>query len=669
MSFEKLFSPIKLRELELRNRVVMSAMGTHESAESEDGKSVTDKLIAYHTARAQGGCGLNTVEVTSVDAASAPSGFLSIAEDKYIPGLRRLNDAVHEAGGKTCVQLWQGGLAVASDRTAQLLLPNDTPLSAEYTVPAITEERLYSVIDAFGAAAGRAVEAGFDCLEFHCAHNYLPHSMLSGGLNHRTDDWGGSFENRKRFPLACIRAIREKMPEGMPLLMRIDCHDDMLEGGLTVEDVIEFCRDAKEAGVDVLNISRGNIVSAATVYEVAPVDIPKGFNVEDAARIRRETGMLTMPCGRINTPEYAEQILKEDKADLIVMARAQLADPEFCNKAREGRLNEIRYCIGCNQGCYDYFFASLSDPEVKHITCMRNPALLEEEAWALKPGGKSKKVLIIGGGIAGIEAALDLKKTGNEPVIYEKAGSLGGQFVLAGAAPGKSDFAYAAEKAVANVAEQGIEVHLNTEAAPELIEEMKPDAVIISAGSVPIVPDIEGSKSESVIESHDLLGGREIEGKSAAVIDGREVEGKSAVVIGGGLVGFECAEYLAARGIKVNILEMKHEVLTDLGQLRQITANFALAEMPITVHTDTTCKAVEAGRVTAQKGEEEVSFEADIVVMAVGTKSTETEDLQEVCKKLGTPVYVVGDAKKAPGMALNAIHDAYHAVLEINRIG
>ncbi len=654
MLFEKLFSPIKIKNLELRNRVVLSAMGTHESAESADGREVTDKLIAYHAARAKGGCGLNTVEVTSVDAASAPHGFLSIAEDKYIPGLQKLNDAVHAAGGKTCVQLWQGGLAVASDQTAQILLPNDMPMSAEYTVPGITEERLYSVIEAFGAAAKRAVTAGFDCLEFHCAHNYLPHSMLSGGLNHRTDCWGGSFENRKKFPLACIRAIRENMPEGMPLLMRIGCHDDMLEGGLTIEEVIEFCKDAKEAGVDVLNISRGNIVTAATVYEVAPVDIPKGFNVEDAARIRQETGMLTMPCGRINTPELAEQILEEDKADLIVMARAQLADPDFCNKAREGRLNDIRYCIGCNQGCYDYFYASLSDPEVKHITCMRNPALLEEEAWALTPGVKSRKVMIVGGGIAGIEAALNLKKTGNEPVIFEKSSRLGGQFTLAGAAPGKSDFQYAADKAVANVKDQGIEVHLNTEVTPELIEKMHPDIVILAAGSTPIVPDIPGRDSEIVTESHDLL-------------EGKEFSGKTAVVIGGGLVGFECAEYLASRGVKADILEMKPEVLADLGQLRKITSQFSLAELPVTVHTNTVCKAIEADKVIAQKDQEQVSFQADLVVMAVGTKSADTTALQEICQKLEIPAYLIGDAKKAPGMALNAIHDAYHAVLDINQ--
>lgn len=654
MPFEKLFSPIKIRDLELKNRVVMSAMGTHESAESEDGKGVTDKLIAYHVARAKGGCGLNTIEVTSIDAASAPRGFLSIAEDKYIPGLRNLNDAVHAAGGKTCVQLWQGGLAVASDQTVQVLVPNDMPVSAEYTIPGITEERLYSIIDAFQTAAKRAVEAGFDCLEFHCAHNYLPHSMLSGGLNHRTDGWGGSFENRKKFPLACIRAIRESMPEGMPLLMRIGCHDDMLKGGLTLEDVIAFCKDAKEAGVDILNISRGNIVTDATIYEVAPVDIPKGFNVEDAARIRKETGMLTMPCGRINTPEYAEQILQEDKADLIVMARAQLADPDFCNKAQEGRLNDIRYCIGCNQGCYDYFVASLYDPNVKHITCMRNPALLEEEAWALKQTHTPKKVMVIGGGIAGIEAALNLKKTGNEPVIFEKENSLGGQFVLAGAAPGKSDFGYAAAKAAANVTDQGIEVHLNTEVTPGMIEEMHPDAVIISAGSVPIVPDIKGSGNEIVIKSHTLL-------------EGREISGKTAVVIGGGLVGFECAEYLADKGIQADILEMKHEVLTELGQLRKIASQSSLAKLPITVHTDTVCKAIEGNKVIAQKEGKEISFQADLVIMAVGTKSTETTALQEVCQKLGIPAYLVGDAKKAPGMALNAIHDAYHTVLEINQ--
>ena len=642
--FDKLFEPIQIRGMKLKNRVVMSAMGTHESAESEDGKSVTDKLIAYHVARVKGGNGLNTVEVTAVDKASAPFGFLSIAEDKYIEGFKKLNDAVHAAGGKTCIQLWQGGLAVASDQKAEILVPNDMPLSAEYTVPGITSERLLDIINKFGEAAKRSVEAGFDCLEFHCAHNYLPHSMLSGGINHRSDEWGGSFENRKKFPLECIKAIRQNMPEDMPLFMRIDCHDDMLEGGLTVEEVIDFCKDAKEYGVDVLNISRGNIITAATLYEVAPVDIENGFNVEDAARIRKETGMLTMPCGRINTPELAEKVLEDDKADLIVMARAQLADANFCNKAKNGQVNQIRYCIGCNQGCYDYFCNSLYDSSIKHITCMRNPGLLEEATDSLSMTLHPKKVVILGGGIAGMEAALDLKETGNTPIIIEKSSSLGGQFALAGVISAKRDFKNAVDKMIKDVEESKIEVHLNTEASLDLISNMKPDALIIATGSSPFVLPIQGVDKCTI--AHDVL--------SEKV----NVKGENIVIIGGGLVGFETAEFLASQGKKITILEMKEKALQDLGPLRQITAQFAMNKMPITIETNATVEKIEDNVVIASGKE----YFYDDVIMAVGSKSNDTR----IYESLDIPTYIIGDCKKA-GVALDAFKDAYYAVLDINK--
>ena len=460
--FEKLFEPIKIRDLELRNRVVMSAMGTTSSSNTEDGKMVTDNLITYHAERARGGLGLNLIEVTSVDAASAPVCYLSIADDKYIPGFKRLTDAIHEAGGKACLQLWQGGIGVSSDPAAEIIVPSDTEVAPGVTIPAVSNERLLSLIDAYGEAARRAVEAGFDAIELHAAHTYLPHTMMSGGFNHRTDEWGGSFEKRERFPLEVIRAIRRNMPEGMPLSMRVSCHDDFLEGGLTIEEVIAFCKDAGKEGVDILNISRGNIITPATIYEVAPVDVPNGFNVEDAARIRRETGMLVMPCGRINKPELAEQILEEGKADMVIMSRAQLADPEFCNKAKAGKVSSIRYCIGCDQGCFDRFFKVLEDPSMKHITCARNPALLEEETMTLKKTGSPKKVLIIGGGIAGIEAADALLEAGHKPVIYEAGDHLGGQFELAGALPRKSDFTYACDMAIKKIEEEGAVIHLNS---------------------------------------------------------------------------------------------------------------------------------------------------------------------------------------------------------------
>lgn len=293
--YEKLFTPIRIKGLELKNRVILPAMGTKFAGKAS---YVTQQLIDYHVARVKGGCGLNIVEVCSVHTPSAPRGFLSISEDEYVPGLRSLTDAIHAEGGKAGLQLWQGSLAVGMDQTAQILVASDMPVGNGITLPGITKEQIAEIAECYGKAAKRAVAAGFDCIEFHCAHNYLPHSFLSGGINHRTDEYGGSFENRSRFPLECIRSIKENIPEDMPLFMRIDAHDDYLEGGLTIEEVIEFCKLAKVAGVDVLDISRGNILSAGLKYEVPPIDIPKAFNIENAAKIRKATGMLTVGVGR-----------------------------------------------------------------------------------------------------------------------------------------------------------------------------------------------------------------------------------------------------------------------------------------------------------------------------------------------------------------------------------
>lgn len=411
--------------------------------------------------------------------------------------------------------------------------------------------------------------------------------------------------------------------------MRIDCQDDMLEGGLTIEEVIDFCKCAGDAGVDVLNISRGNILTAATVYEVAPVDIPHGFNVEPAARIRRETGLLTMPCGRINTPEMAEDILMQDKADLVVMARAQLADPEFCNKAKAGKLNSIKYCIGCDQGCYDYFCRCLEDPSLEHITCLRNPAVLEEETMALRPAPQAKKVLIAGGGIAGIEAADALYKRGHHPILCEAGDTLGGQFVLAGAAPRKGDFQLAAYMAAENIRDLGVEIRTNTPVTPALIAAEKPDAVIIAIGSKPIIPNIPGADSGCVVESHKLLAQK-------------DVSAGKAVVIGGGLVGMEVAEFLAGKGSSVTVVEMKDSVLGELGQLRKIGTHMAMAQEDIQVLVNTTCKEIRADEVIVEQDGKERMLAADLVVMAIGSKPVPSQDLQDTCAEAEIPCYVVG---------------------------
>ena len=642
--FDNLFSPFKVRGLELKSRIVMPAMGTRFC---ED-RYVSQRLIDYHVARARGGSALNIVEVTSVHTPSAPSMFLSISDDAYIPGHKRLVKAIHEARGRAGVQLWQGSIAVGMDPSAQMLVASDMPLGPDYTCPGITAEMIEEIVACYGEAARRAREAGYDCVEFHCAHNYLPHSFLSGGINHRTDEYGGSLENRAKFPLACIRAIREAIGEDMALFMRIGAHDDCLEGGLTMEDTIQFCRWAGEAGVDVLDISRGNIITAANALEVPPIDLPRGFNVDNAARIRRETGLPTIAVGRINTAELAESIIAEDKVDLVVMGRAQLADPEFCNKAREGRVEQIVHCVGCDQGCLDGFADMEQFPA--GITCLRNPLVGRETQWAPEPvaAGAAKRVAVAGGGMAGLVAAETLVRRGHKAVVFEAGDRLGGQFVTAGMAPGKAEMAEAAASQGEQALAEGVEVRRGCALTPGALAEGGFDELIVATGATPITLGLEGS----ALIAHDLLEGRV------------EAPEGPAVVIGGGLVGLEAADFLASAGHAVTVVEMLPAAGADLGSARKTCVMGKMAKLGVEIREQTKfVQLVEGGVEVEHEGVREVLPCASVVV-AVGSRSRDNGALIAEAERLGIPVHVVGDAVR-PRRALDAVREAFLAARDI----
>ncbi len=638
MKFNNLFSPIKVRGMEIRNRVEFPAMGTKMS--TEDGY-VTEKLIDYHVARAIGGNGLNFTEVCSVYDKANPKDFLGICDDKYIPGLKKLADSIHEAGAKAGVQLWLGGMAVGSDPTAKMIVPSDVPIKGtDYVIPGASLETIKECVKAFGDAAKRAVEAGFDTVEFHAGHNYTPHSFLSGAFNKRTDEYGGSLENRSRFLIECIEAIRNNIPEDMPFFMRIDAHDDCVENGLTIEDVIEFCKMAKEAGVDVLDVSRGNFTTNAVKYEVPPVDLPRGFNVDNAARIKKETGMVTVAVGRINDPEQADEIIRSGKADMVVIGRAQLADPEFCNKAYRGDIDSIVRCVGCNQGCYDGFVST----EMPHITCLRNPALGKEREYALVKTDNPKKVLVIGGGVAGLEAALTLKKRGHNPILCEASDSLGGQFALAGEAPRKEEMKEAALSMGEMAKREGVEIRLSTPVTAEVIKEISPDEVIIAVGSAPIKLNIPGSDLPMVRSSHDVLAG-----KVSASGD--------VVVIGGGLVGLEVAEYLAEEASKITVVEMLDQVAKDLGDLRKICVMESIAEDGIRTITSAKCVEIKENSIVIDKEGTLEEIPCDSVVVAIGARSRNFAEIENLCNEKEIPCHVIGDAIRAR-RALNGILEA-----------
>lgn len=639
MAFNDLFSPIKIRGMEIRNRIEFPAMGTKMV---KDEKVVTDQLINYHAARSLGGNGLNFTEVCSVYDKAAPKNFLALSDDKYIPGMKKLADAIHEGGAKAGVQLWLGGSAVLfGDQTSMVVVPSDFKVEGtDYVIKAASKEIINECIKAFGDAAKRAVEAGYDTVEFHAGHNYTPHSFLSKAFNKRMDEYGGSLENRARFLLECIKSIRENIPEDMPLFMRIDAHDDCVEDGLTIEEVIQFCKWAKEAGVDVLDVSRGNFSSAAIKYEVPPVDVPRGFNVENAARIKKETGMITVAVGRINDPEQADEIIRSGKADMVVMGRAQLADPEFCNKAKNGNVDDIVRCVGCNQGCYDGF----SNPDAPFITCMRNPALGREDEFVIKKTDNPKNVLIVGGGVAGLEAAIELKDRGHNPILCEASDSLGGQFVLAGAAPRKEEMKEAAIAMGEMAKRKGVEIKLSTPVNAEVIKDINPDEVIIAAGSEPIKLNVPGANLPHVTNSHDILAGK-------ARVNG------DIVVIGGGLVGLEVAEYLSGNVNKITVVEMLNEVAKDLGQLRKICVMESLYHEGIKTITEAKCVEIKEKSIVIDRNGVVEEVPCDSVIVAIGARSRNFESISDYCKENNIPYHVIGDAVRAR-RALNCIEEA-----------
>ena len=399
-------------------------------------------------------------------------------------------------------------------------------------------------------------------------------------------------------------------------------------------------------GVDVLNLSRGNMVSAANKFEVPPIDLPHGFNLPMASRVRRETGMITIGVGRINDPYFAEKVLEDDLVDMVAMSRAQLADPEFMNKIRDGRINEIDRCCGCNEGCLDGF-ANLDMP---HITCLRNPAVGREAECIITPSDNPRTVLVAGGGMAGMMAARTLRKRGHRVILCEVSNRLGGQFILAGSTPHKLDMKKAALEMGEQIVNLGIDVRLNTPVTAELIRQLKPDAVFNCVGSSPIIPSIPGSSMPNVVESHDI-------------IDGKVKVSGNVVIIGGGMVGLETADLLVESGLTPpTVLEMGSAVCVDMGSARKYCMMQTIEDSKIACVTDIKVIEISENMVIGEKNGEHLEFPCDYAVFAVGSHSRDSHELKEACSELGIDLITVGDAKEAR-RALEATREAFDAAL------
>jgi 2,4-dienoyl-CoA reductase-like NADH-dependent reductase (Old Yellow Enzyme family)/thioredoxin reductase len=641
--YPALFQPIKIGKMELKNRLSVPPMGSGFAA---DGGGVSERLIKYHELRARGGFGLIITEVTAVDAENGlGSGHqLCLSDDSLIPGFKKLADTVHKYGTKLAVQLYHPGRSTFNFflNGKQPVAPSEIPDPIMRQVPhALTIDEIKVLVEKFAQGARRAKEAGCDAAEFHGAHGYLISEFMSAYANKRTDEYGGGFEGFMRFPLEILKRSRELVGPDFPLLFRISA-DEVVPLGRTVPESVEMMKRLIDAGINAVDVSIG--VPESSHYTSAPPEMQEGFNAETSVKFKA-LKVPVLVAGRINHPRVAEDIIKSGKADILHIGRQSLADPEWPNKVKEGREDDIVQCLSCNEGCIEGLAIWLRPS----ITCVQNLALGREEQYALPQTDKPKNVLIAGGGPGGLEAARTAALRGHKVIIFEKDGYLGGQTKLVAIPPSKAVYQEVAHSRIKAIRELGVDIRMGQTLTADMVKEIKPDVLIIATGSVPAILNVPGANLHKIMTARKALLSDEV--------------GDNVLVIGGGLVGCETADYLAGKGKHVTIVEMLKSTAKDIGPAARFFLRRRLKDKQVRIMTLTKVKSISEESVTVETpaGEEKIG-PFDTIVMAAG--ATPVNDLEEQVKGLVSEIYIIGDAVK-PGKILAAVEKGAELALKL----
>ena len=517
--YDNVFQPIQVGNVTIPNRIVRAAHGTFLDFPTRDNPD--SSLIAYHVARARGGVGMSILEASPVHP-SAVLGTINPWSDEVLWGYERLAGAVHAHGMMLFQQLWHGGNAYPNTSGESPWSASAIPNPFGGTVPIpMTKAMIDEMVAAYAAAARRVKQGGLDGVEVHAAHGYLPAQFFSPAINRRTDEYGGSLENRVRFCREILQAVRAEVGEGFPVGVRLVA-DEEYEGGLRTDDAVEIAK-LLEPDIDFLNVSVG---SYYRFYKMlSPMDDPLGYEVPKTGVVARAVDVPTIVTGRIMTIDHASRIIAEGVSDMVSMVRALIADPDLVRKSRDGRPNEVRPCIGSSQGCTGH--------EEPHIACVVNVAAgYESTAYVDAPSSATtrRRLLVAGGGPAGLEAARTLALAGHEVHLAEMTSALGGQVNMAASAPHRSDFGAITRWLADEVERVGVKVILRTFAEPQLVADLDPDAVFVATGTTPrrdgfqvVRPgqQLTGADLPHVYTSWDTLGfgGRAEIGQTAVVYD------------------------------------------------------------------------------------------------------------------------------------------------------
>jgi len=626
--FTHLFDPIKVGNVQLKNRMVMLAIGT---GYPEPDGTVGDRFINFCVERAKGGVGLIITPFAPFDMAIPV--IPGLYDDRFIPGARRLTDAVHAYGTKIAPQfLGQYFWVNKENGSFEFIAPSAVFNKMIGTTPkALTLEEIHLLVDEYGEAGRRTREAGFDAIELPMGIGYLLNRFISPCTNKRIDEYGGSLENRMRFPLEIIDR-------------RVSA-EEYMERGHTLEDSKKVVSILEAAGVQAIDVEAG--------WHECPVplvvmSVPRGAFVYLAEEIKKVVNVPVVAAYRINTPELAEQILADGKADLIGLGRALLADPEFPNKAKEGKSDEIRSCIACSN-CLDNLLTGYKSGTALPAFCSINPRMGKEAEYTIEPARLAKRVLIVGGGPGGMEAARVAALRGHQVTLCEKGEELGGQLRVACLPPYKDELGSLIKNMATQVRKAGAEVRLNTEVTSEVVEKETPDVLILAVGATPLIPDIPGVEQDNVVTAVDVLTRR------------RDV-GETAVIVGGGMVGCEAAEFLAAAGKRVTIVEMLPKIGSDYGATYRHVVLRRLRETGIKMETSVMVEEITDRGVKAKRDGAVELFPGDTVVLAAGFKSNK-ELGEKLSGKVPAP-YSIGDCVE-PRRIKEAIEEGFVLAREI----
>ena len=618
-----LLSPFTIKNMTIPNRAVLPPMGT---GLSNPGGTVGDALLAYMKRQASGGVGLLISEITAVH----PSGLVSkhhvgAFDDKFLPGLKQLADVMHSGGGKAAMQLHHAGReSMYMLKKGMAIGPSKLP-SLIYGQPPkeMTVEDIHEIIDAYGTAAARARSAGFDAVEIHGAHGYLITQFLSSISNQRTDEYGGSFKKRAQFLIEVVRSVRKHVGDDFPILLRISA-EEFIKNGYKVEDVLTILPELIESGVDTMHASVGTHGSPAGITS-APPEFEVGFNVWRADKIKKAGSVPVIAVGRFNDPRAADAVIARGEADMVAFGRQALCDPDYLLKAREGRYDDIRLCIACNQGCIEREMF-----EGKSVRCAINPETGMELARPEGPAASPRNVWIIGAGPAGLTAAYEAKRLGHEVSLFEKEDDTGGNILFACKAPHKEIYLDWIRFLAKQVKEAGVAIQTGTEVTEAMIDEGAPDAVILAIGGEKIIPPIEGADLPHVYDAWQILG------ESIQT-------GKNVLVIGGGLIGMETACFAAAKGSDVTLIEQLSASPVPRYTSHGYSLHKYLRQAGALLRFACSLKSIRENEVVVQCGEsEEVLSGFDQVVMAVGM--TSRNQLKEYLKQKDIRHTVIGDA-------------------------